>query len=214
MADHQPRHGDRYADHGLRANPFAAPGHDDVLGDAFVDRGLPTPLPGAGALVQLIGEAGAGKTSQLKHWQTQHPGPYHWVPRNPWHSRWATPPNPDGGIVYGDELDRMPSPVRSRWFRTCAADGATLVAGTHRDLSRPAARAGLHVITHHLGPADHALLQEVIDLRLRSVAIGDNMPEFATADLVHDVLRASAGNLREADVLCHQRLAQHVAHLQ
>ena len=214
MAERQPRHGDRYADHGLRANPFAAPGHDEVLGDAFVDRGLPTPLPGAAALVQLIGEAGAGKTSQLKHWQTQHPGPYHWVPRHPWRSRWAAPPPPDGGIVYGDELDRMPALVRARWFRTCAANGATLVAGTHRDLARTAKRAGLRVVTHHLGPADHALLQQVIDLRLRSVAIGDAPPDFATDDLIHDVLRSSAGNLREADVLCHQRLAQHVAHRQ
>ena len=127
-ATEAPGHVDRYVAVGLTHNPFAAPGHDDRLGPAFVDRGLPNPPgPGAGTLVQVIGEAGAGKSSQLRHWQRLVPGPHHWVPRAPYRSRWTTAPEPVDGIAYGDEIDRMPTPIRFRWFRQAARLGATLV---------------------------------------------------------------------------------------
>jgi hypothetical protein len=206
---------DRYHAVGLTGNPFSVHVHDadtDVIDvEWFVDRGIPDPPgPGRATLVQVIGEQGAGKSTHLAHWRRHRPGPHHYVPRSPYRTRWHRPPV--GPLVHGDEIDRMPIPLRSWWFHRLGRRAATVVIGSHRDLSRPARRAGLTVRTHHLAPVDARELGEVVRRRLAAAALPGRqlLVSFTERDL-RAVLDASGGNLRAADGLCHRLVAQRVA---
>ncbi len=205
---------DRYRQVGLRSNPFAAADADDPheprTGAWFVDRGLtPPPSPGSGSLVQIIGDQGMGKSTQVAEWRSQQPGPLHYVPRRPYRDRWKQPPVET--VVYGDEIDRMPILLRAAWFRRLATIGATVVIGTHRDLSGIARRAGLEVRTHRLRPVTRAELAVVLDRRLRSAALAGRAPSVAfTDDDIDFIQTESRGNLRAADSAGHRILAARV----
>ncbi len=210
---------DRYHEVGLRRNPFVAAPQTGIDHELFVSRGLPEPPgPGRRTLVQVIGDQGAGKTTHVQHWRRATPGPYHYLPRRPLSGRWHR--GPVGPIVYGDEIDRMPRPLRRHWFRELAAVGATLIIGTHRDLARLGRRSGFEVITHHLPPLDRDTLAAIIDRRLQTEAItGDGVEtrsdrnrgvfRFDPPD-IDRIFERSAGSLREAEVLCHELLAERV----
>ena len=208
---------DRYRSAGLSHNPFAAPQAGDRPVTAFVDRGLPAPPPpGSATLVQVIGESGLGKSSQLAHWRNWSPGPYHYIARRPYRERWTAPPKPvDGVTIYGDEIDRMPRPLRRRWFRELAQAAATLVIGTHVDLRAIGEASGFSVITHELQPVDRETLRAIIDRRLDAAKLASPAAteldlRFSDAD-VERVLAASNGVPGEADVWCHQILADIVS---
>ncbi len=208
---------DRYRSAGITHNPFAAPQASDPPVIAFVDRGLPAPPPpGSTTLVQVLGESGLGKSSQLAHWSEASPGPYHYIPRRPYLDRWATPPGPiDGATIYGDEIDRMPVPLRRRWFHRLARAASTLVVGTHVDLRTLGEASGFSVITHELQPVDHHTLRTIIERRLEAVKLpsrSDGALEIRFSDSDIDrVLEASNGVPGEADVWCHQILAEIVS---
>lgn len=202
---------DRYRALGLSRNPFAAPLPDAPALAAFVDRGLPAPPPpGSTALVQVIGHSGLGKSTQLQHWRTLTPGPYHWVPRRPYVARWTRPPNTpeNNGVIYGDEIDRMPIPLRRRWLRRLAAARATLIIGTHVDLTSLGRRVGFRVITHHLQPVGHDVLVEMANRRLTDAACGPIPPVQFSPTEVAEVAELCGGNPGAADVLFHQLLAR------
>jgi len=208
---------DRYRAAGITHNPFAAPRFGEPPASAFVDRAIPAPPPpGSKTLVQVIGASGLGKSSQLAHWRGETPGPYHYIPRRPYSKRWARPPMARSGEpVYGDEIDRMPAPLRRWWFRQLAASNATLVIGTHEDLQALGETSGFSVLTYWLQPADHNTMRAIIDRRLESAMLsslrhGDIDLRFSDED-VERVLAASSGVLREADVCCHQILAEMVS---
>lgn len=137
--------GDPYRRCGLARNPFiveATPGVDPSL---FLDRGFPpAPASGARRFVQIIGERGAGKTTLILHWRRQLAGPYrHVAPGLP---RFLPVPLARG-IVYWDEADRIPSLILHASLRIAWLRGATIVAGTHVDLSASARGAGFSVET-------------------------------------------------------------------
>ncbi len=207
---------DRYRAAGLLGNPFA---HESVGGEGveggegaawFVDRGLPDPPPaGSGTLVQILGDKGAGKTTQVMHWRRRSRGPYHYVPQLPRRARWLAPPV--APLVYADEIDRMPATLRRRWFGHLARARSTLVAGTHDDLAAPARRAGLAVVTHHLGPADIATFRQVVERRLRHASVSPStVPQLLSEEDVVDVHARSGGNLRLAEWLLHEVIADRV----
>jgi hypothetical protein len=208
---------DRYRAAGLARNPFSIDVHDGDAGVIdhtwFVDRGIPEPPPpGSATLVQVIGEQGAGKSTHLHVWRHRLPGPYHYVPRRPYRQRWQRPPV--APLVYGDEIDRMPVPLRRRWFRRLGRIGATVVIGTHTDLSRLGRRSRFEVRTHHLGPVDRAGLAAVLDHRVAAVTLSDAAERFAFSDSeVALILEQSGGNLREVDVIAHRIVAQRVGRL-
>ena len=128
-------------------------------------------------MVQVIGDQGMGKSTHLAEWRRLRPGPFHYIPRRPLRDRRR--PAPIAPLVYGDEIDRMPPRLRSRWFSQLAAVDATVVIGTHRDLSSIARRAGFDVRTHRLRPVTRAELAVVLDRqagggrRHRRGAVGD-----------------------------------------
>ncbi|HEX6986890.1 MAG TPA: hypothetical protein VF170_16050 [Planctomycetaceae bacterium] len=141
--------GNPYLRLGLARNPFVAEPVPGVAEGLWVPRRLPdAPDPGGRRLLQVIGEKGAGKTSLLLRWRAAAPGPYRHVPDSP--ARWRPPPL--APLCYWDELDRLPGPVLRVMLRRAAVRGATVAAGTHRDLSAEAARAGLAIETLVLPP--------------------------------------------------------------
>lgn len=210
--------GDRYRTVGLERNPFTAPQLGSPSCTAFVSRGLPDPPPPwSRTLVQAIGDSGFGKSSHLEHWRAAAPGPSHYIPRRLYRNRWQRPPSAaqSNGVIYGDEIDRMPMVLRRTWFNRLATHEVTLVIGTHIDLAELGHRTGFDVITHRLAPFDRATLERVIDLRLRTVALdsdgsGPLGQLFSAAD-IDRVYDESAGNPEEADVICHRLLAHRVA---
>lgn len=198
---------DRYRAAGLYGNPFAAPQAHDDTPPHFVDRGLGgAPSPGSKTLIQIIGDSGYGKSTQLARWRAAVPGPYHYIPRAPYRGRWAPPPVE--ALVYGDEVDRMPAVLRARWFRSLAHRGATVVVGTHEDLVAPARRAGLEVVTHRLKPLTVGELRDFLDGTLR--ASGDPLVQFSDED-IYEIAERSGGIPREACVHAHALLAASVA---
>jgi hypothetical protein len=103
-------------------------------------------------VVQVVGVRGAGKTSLLSRWHAATGGRYHWVPPTP--ARWRL--LPCAPIVYWDEADRVPPVVLLVSLLRARRAGATLVLGTHADLTRPVRRAGLplHTVTLPCPTAD------------------------------------------------------------
>lgn len=204
---------DRYHQVGLRNNPFYANMSDDpqepVTGPWFVDRGLAPPPPaGSGVLVQVIGDQGMGKSTHIAEWRRLQPGPLHYIPRHPYHDRWRPPPI--GALVYGDEIDRMPVPLRRRWLRQLGLVGATVVVGTHRNLTGVARRAGFEVRTHRLGPVSRSELAAVLERRLRAAAVDRVVSVAFTGSDVIAIHAESGGNLRAADSIAHRILAERV----
>ena len=103
----------------------------------------------------------------------------------------------------------MPVALRRWWFRALARVGATVVVGTHRDLSQQAARSGLTVVTHSLGPVDFDTLRKVVDERLRAAAV--NEVTFVIDD--EDLRRSHAlanGSLRSVERHLHELVADRV----
>ena len=113
-------------------------------------------------------------------------------------------------MVYGDEIDRMPKPLRSRWFRHLFQRKATLVIGTHVDLADVGRGAGFDVITHELAPLNLPTLIEIVEARLAAFATGENTDPLFTVAELEEVLAESGGNPREAEALCHALLAEKV----
>jgi len=198
---------DRYRQYGLGHNPFAF--DVDQQQEVFVSRSLPSPPPaGSGVMVQVIGEKGAGKTTQLQQWRRESPGPYFYVPASPWRDRFARPPIAD--LVYADEVDRMPQPLRLLWFRQLARAGATVIVGTHCDLAAVAHRWGLDVVTHHLGPVDFATLRLVVDQRLLAARAGDAPPLTIDDHELRQIHSVSKGSIRSAEHQLHELIAERV----
>lgn len=204
---------DRYREVGLVRNPFST----QALAErhVFLDRGLSQPKPFTGTMVQLVGDRGFGKSTHLHHWRSGEPGPYHYIPLEPYRERWSTPPSAATGIVYGDEVDRMPVALRRSWFRALAKAQATVVVGTHDDLSKVARRAGLAVVTYALAPLTLDELVELLSRRFQSNAITvgtDSRDTFCfTNDEVAEIYATSLGVPREVDAACHRLLADRIA---
>lgn len=210
-------HTDRYHEVGLRRNPFAGDDDADSNPALFVSRGLPKdpPQPGSGAFVQVIGHSGAGKSTHVHRWRSSSSGPLHYVPLAPYRQRWRRPPL--NSIVYGDEIDRMPGPQRWRWFRRLAGLGATLVIGTHVDLSDLARKAGFgrhgrEVSTYELPPIDRTTLDALLDARIAAAAIDETVEPttLLTAADRQRILDRSAGSIRHAETIGHELVAARV----
>ncbi|MGL5081788.1 MAG: hypothetical protein ACRC8A_09905 [Microcoleaceae cyanobacterium] len=135
---------DPYEELGLRCNPFIAEQTAGVSKGLWLDRGFSqAPQPGRRMLVQFMGEKGAGKTSHLLHWQQQTGGSYAYYP--PGWGRWQIPPIEP--IAYWDEADRIPLPLLFGALAQASRQRATIVVGTHRDLSWAGRSVGLKVRT-------------------------------------------------------------------
>jgi len=138
---------DPYHALGLNRNPFRVEPEPGVTESLFLSRHFP-PRPEAGRrrFVQVIGPKGAGKTTLLLHWRRTTDGPYRHVPPGP--ARFLPPPL--GSLVYWDEADRIPLPILYPALSASRYLDATIVVGTHDDLSGVASTFGFSVETFEL----------------------------------------------------------------
>ncbi|MDO5682413.1 MAG: hypothetical protein Q4G46_06260 [Propionibacteriaceae bacterium] len=200
--------GSGYARLGLARNPFLAEAEAGVEPGLWIARaGVPEPPePGTRTLIQLIGPKGAGKTSHLLRWRERVPGPYHYVP--PTRDRWRFPPV--APLVYWDEVDRMGAAVRAAALGLAGVRGATVVAGTHADLTVPACRAGLAVQTYDFPGLTVAVLQQWAALRIADAALPGRTPQLVLdADTAAGICDRVGASLREAAVDLHIWAADH-----
>lgn len=187
---------------GLSRNPFIAESLPEVPAALWIDRGFSAaPLVQTQRLVQILGEKGAGKTSHLKHWQQQAPGPYCYYPDGM--ARWKLPPV--AAIAYWDEANRIPLPLLLQRFWQARQQQATIVAGTHADLSRWARLMGLTVQTIFLPALDVDALMAWAHLRIGAVRRSDlNPPQLVLSrEQAAKIVAIAGSSWREAAVHLH-----------
>ncbi len=202
---------DRYLRAGLTGNPFAVAPPSGPPPEAFVSRGLPDPpTEAANTFVQIIGDQGFGKSTHVHHWKSLASDPYHYIVKRPYWRRWKLPPI--APVAYGDEIDRMPRPLRWCWFRQLSQRNATLIIGTHRDLENAARKAGFGTcFTHWLEPMDEEVLRRVLQRRLECSSANNGRPTFQFSDAdISRIFSESQGIPREADAISHKVLAERI----
>ena len=185
-----------YLSLGLRRNPFVLEDSWAIAPALWIDRGYSAPpVPQAKQLIQIIGVKGAGKTSHLRRWQAQTGGPYCYYP--PGWQRMKMPKV--GAIAYWDEADRIPFLYLLMALTAAAHCHHTIVAGTHTDLSRAAAIAGLPVKTIQIAAFDDVLLQHWANRRIDAVRISHVDPGLRLdCEKAKEIAADAGGSWREA----------------
>jgi hypothetical protein len=172
-----------YAALGLLRNPFVCDDPRALPDHLWLERGLPEPpAPATQTVIQVIGVRGAGKTSLLSRWHAATRGVYHWVP--PTLARWQ--PLPCAPVAYWDEADRVPPLMLMLSLVRAQRSNATVVLGTHRDLTRWVKRAGLEARTEPLPPPCAASVMAWATLRIAAASF----PGVNSAQLTLDAATA------------------------
>ena len=188
-----------YFKFGLRKNPFVTEALPGVIDELFIERGFPdTPKAAQNTFVQIIGEKGAGKTSLLLYWRKQLSGPYTHVPRGIKRYRWL----PTRSISYWDEADRIPKLLLWVYLKISCMKKATIVAGTHVDLSGIANRTGKQVITFRFGNITAEELEQWVERRIRYYSY-DTATLTPPKDLIQQVAELSGGSWAKAGDMMH-----------
>jgi len=196
---------DPYLRCGLRGNPFEKEPVQAWTEPGWIERTpMPPPAPGRHRVIQLVGVRGAGKSTTLRRWWSTTPGPWHYVP--PGRGRWRTLPVAE--LVYWDEVDRCPQPLRRLAWLRAARIGATVVAGSHVDLSAEAAQAGLTVDSIEFRPISATELSTWAQARIASA--GGEGWTLPPADAAAIAAAAGASWRRAADLM-HIWVAEQVA---
>jgi hypothetical protein len=192
---------DPYIALGLRRNPFIAESHPGVPAHLWIDRGFSQAPPiRANLLLQILGEKGAGKTSHLLHWREQTPGAYCYYP--PGWARWKLPTV--DAIAYWDEADRIPLPLLYTALWQAARTRATIVAGTHADLSAIARQVGLQVQTLDLPVLQVETLMDWVALRIAAVQLPNTTVKLQLSPTrAAEIIAASGASWRTAAVQLH-----------
>lgn len=200
---------DPYLACGLKGNPFALE-IGPVPAHLWLDRGSSrAPKVNAGTLWQVLGVRGAGKSSQLQHWREQTGGAYHYCHPNVL-SRFTLPPV--ASIAYWDEADRIAPAFLRNAFARAARVEATIVIGTHRDLSSEATRAGIKKVqTIRLGRIHRSQLLEWAAQRIRASSLPTGSTYTLSAENAKVMLEQSPDSWRELTGLLHAHCATWVA---
>jgi hypothetical protein len=198
-----------YQQFGLIGNPFVLqpPGVAEKL---WLNQGFDQSAePGQRLLVQFLGEKGAGKSSHLLRWQRQQPGPYYYVPaQGP--GRWQRLPVVAGGIVYWDEVDRLPLPLLLDGLVRASYQRCTVVVGTHRSLLGLARLLGLKTQGLHFQRLRMAQLEAWIGRRIAVATRRGYRPSLVfQATELENVIEAANASWREAGFLLHQLAFEH-----
>ncbi len=161
----------------LGRNPFGELTREERVQVAVVDvASISDRLRRRQMAVQLIGDAGRGKTTRMLVLQHQlADSAYVYLAEDE-----PCPAIPRGCPLLVDEAQRLPRRVRRAVF----AAGLPLVLATHRDLTRPLRRAGYTVHTEQIGrPPDPALVREMVNRRIEWCRMGDGpVPQLSLRD--------------------------------
>lgn len=168
----------------LGRNPFGELTRDERVQVAVVDiESIVDGVRSPKTAVQLIGDAGRGKTTRLLVLH-QHlaDSSYVYLPQDQ-----PCPSIPHGNPLLIDEAQRLPRRVR----RCILESGAPLVLATHRDLTRPLRRAGYHLQTVQIGNSgDASLVCQLANRRIESCRLADGpIPRLSSADAAWMVSR-------------------------
>jgi hypothetical protein len=200
---------DPYLACGLKRNPFALE-IGPIPAHLWLDRGSSqVPTANDGTLWQVLGVRGAGKSSQMQRWREQTGGAYHYCQPNVL-SRFTPPPV--ASIAYWDEADRIAPVVLHNAFARAAQVGATIVIGTHRDLSADASRAGIKTIqTIRLERIHCSQLLEWTAKRIRASSLPTGSTYTLSAEDAKVMLKQSPDSWRELAGMLHAHCATWVA---
>lgn len=191
---------------GLKRNPFLAPESLTITADRWLDFGYSAaPLPRQRLFVQVLGQKGAGKTSHLLHWQQQTGGEYFYQP--PWDWR---PHPPVAAIAYWDEANRIPLPRLLLALGQAHRQRASIVVGSHWDLTAIARPLGFQVKTIRLTTLNSDSLRTWIRVQLASECLSATTPPtvFPSPQEIATIAAYSQGSWRTAASYLHRWLAQ------
>lgn len=151
--------------------------------------------------VQLIGDAGRGKTTRLLSLRHHLPNSaYVYLPEDQ-----PCPAIPTGHPLLIDEAQRLPRAVR----RAVVRSGVPLVLATHRDLAPKLRRGGYQVIARRIGAEpDTQHLRELLNRRIRWCRLGDGpVPELSQAD-ARDLVTRFGSDIRGIEDFLYDRVQQ------
>jgi hypothetical protein len=201
---------DPYAALGLAGNPFVATAEAGAAAGEWIDRGLALPPVGDRLLLQIMGEMGAGKTTHLLHCQGQIGGIYCCYPAGL--GRWRVPPV--APIAFWDEADRIPRSLLALALWRAVHLPATIVAGTHADLSGTALQVGLRVQTIYLPKLEVETLLLWATQRIAAARLPDKTVHLSlTPAEAAQIVELAGASWRKAAVHLHVWAAKQVSQL-
>ncbi len=175
----------------LRRNPFAELADRDRPRAAVVELdvdALVARLARPGFAVELLGEAGRGKSTHLSVLHARFPSmPRTYLPEEP-----PLPSIPHAAVVFVDESQRLSRSERARLF----AREASFVLATHECHERELRDAGLEVCTHHVGGLDLARLRAIVARRIELARLGAGPLPTIPALVLEEQLRIHGDDLR------------------
>ena len=153
---------------GLRRNPFGEPPPEEAGGLVVMPEldEVVAHLGAAPAALQLLGDAGRGKTARLARLGSAFPGsPYVYLPED--EPLPAVPALVSVPLALRlDEAQRLPRRRRRRLFREAARKGHSLAIASHENLGAELEGAGLAVTTRVVAGLDAAQLGAIVARRL------------------------------------------------
>ncbi len=186
---------------GLRWNPFGEPPQDEVA-SLIVLKGedeLAALLRRPRTVVQIMGEAGRGKTARLRRLQSHFPtAPYIYLGED--EPLPEIPPliaRPLGGpALLLDEAQRLPRRRRQRLFREARRAGASLVIATHQNLSNELDGADLFVESITVQGLDPHGLLAILERRIDWARMSGGRPPRLTIDEARELSMRFGDDLR------------------
>lgn len=151
--------------------------------------------------VQLIGDAGRGKTTHLLSLHHRLPdSAYVYLPEDE-----PCPAIPAGNPLLIDEAQRLPRAVRRAVIRS----ELPLVLATHRDLTSTLRRGGYQVLTRRIGgEPDPRRLRKLLNRRVRWCRLNDGpVPELSQAD-ARDLVARFGSDIRAIEAFLYDRVQQ------
>lgn len=180
-----------FAQLNLRRNPFAELTERDRARAAVVELdvdALSARLARPGFAVQLLGEAGRGKSTHLGVLHARFAAlPRTYLPAEP-----PLPSIPVAPVVFVDESQRLSRRSRARLF----ARGASFVLATHECHERELTSAGLHVVTHRVGGLELARLRAIVARRMELARLGAGPLPTLPTSVLEEQLRRHGDDLR------------------
>lgn len=193
---------DGYHRLGLQRNPFIADPTPGIAPQLWIETGRL--VPRSGEIVQLIGNRGAGKTTQLLHWQHETGGAYRHV--LPGRQRWARLPIADR--IYWDEADRVPHVLLRQAIKAAARIKAAVAIGTHIDLAPRLESSGFVIRTHQLGHIAAMDVEAWAAQRIANTQLDGHAAFSLGPDLAESVAEESGGSWRVVGDQLHAWVAQ------
>ena len=200
VAERPSRRASPWAALGLRRNPFGEPPADEVAELVVPDESDPPPglLDRPGVALQVLGEAGRGKTARLRWLAARYPrAPYVYLPAGGRRPRLPAISGVAGPVaLLLDEAQRLPRRARRRLFRSVSRHGLSLALASHDDLEGELAASGLTPTTTVVAGLTPEQLLRIVDRRIDRVRLPAGEPLRLDRDDAARLIRRHGDDLR------------------